>query len=143
MRRIVLLTPVVAALALIAAATGSAARGTVTLDCGTAGTFPATVTMTTNDHSVAWGVATISGGTHLIPTSFSFTATDLTAGGTVLFSATNVKGNGNGLHNQGPVLTCSTPTEFATAGELGIPANVAPPDDVIQIDMSATAVMAG
>jgi hypothetical protein len=94
-----------------------------------------------NDNSVAWGVATISAGTHLIPTSFSFSATDLTAGGTVVFSDTQAKGKGNGLSNRGPVFTCSTPSFVDTAGDLGIP-NV-PPGDVILVQMSATAILAG
>jgi hypothetical protein len=136
MRRVVLATVVVAVAAMIAAATGSASRGTDTITCG-GDTFTLTVTNTNNDNSVAWGVGTISGGKHLIPTSFSFTATDVSANNTVLFSDTQAKGNGNGQHNQAQI-TCTGSPESATAGELGIPG--VNPDDVIVFNFTVTAV---
>lgn len=137
MRRVVLVTALVAVAAMVVAGAGSAARTTDTVTCG-GETFTLTVTTTKNDNSVAWGVGTISGGTHLIPTSFSFSATDVTANNTVLFSDTEAKGNGNGQHNQ-TQLTCSGADEQTTAGALGIPG--VPADDVIVISFSVTAVL--
>ena len=136
MRRVVLAALVVVATMLIVAGTSSAARTTDTLVCG-GDTVTLTVTTTKNDNSVAWGVGTIAGGTHLIPTSFSFTATDVSAGNTVLFSDNQAKGNGNGQHNQAQITCIGTP-EQATAGELGIPG--VNPDDVIEFDFTVTAV---
>jgi PKD repeat protein len=136
MRRVVLATMLVAIAAMIAAATGSASRGTDTIKCG-GDTLTLTVTNTSNDNSVAWGVGTISGGTHLIPTSFTFTATDVTANNTVLFSDTESKGNGNGQHNQTQI-TCTGTPESATAGELGIPG--VNPADIIVFNFTVTAV---
>jgi len=120
---------------LVAAGTSSAARTTDTLTCG-GDTLTLTVTTTKNDNSVAWGVGTLSGGKHLIPTSFSFTATDLTTN-TVLFSDSQAKGNGNGMHNQAQI-SCTGQPEQATAGQLGIPG--VNPTDVIQFDFTVTAV---
>ena len=96
-----------------------------------------TVTTTTNDHSVAWGVGTVSNRLHGIPVSFSGTTTDLTTG-MVLNSFSQSKGNGNGMHNQ-PTVTCTSPPETATAGELGIPG--VDPSDVIEFDFSAQVVL--
>lgn len=93
-------------------------------------------TQTTNDQSVAWGVGTISGGSHLIPVSFSGTFTDTTTN-TLLFSFSQSKGNGNGMQNQ-PTITC-TQTTTATAGDLGVP-GVDPSDTVVQ-DFVATVIL--
>jgi hypothetical protein len=87
-------------------------------------------------NQVAWGVGTISGGDHGIPTSFSGMATDLTTG-TVLFSFSQAKGNGNGMHNE-PTITC-TQTNTATAGDLGIPG--LNPTDIVQFDLTVTVVL--
>jgi hypothetical protein len=136
MRRMLAL-PIVALVALVAASVGNAGREQQTLTCGGLGTITVTVTTTTNDHSVAWGVGTVSNRLHGIPVSFSGTATDLTTG-TVLDSFSQAKGNGNGLHNQQTV-TCTSPPETATAGELGIPG--VDPNDVIEFDFSAQVVL--
>jgi secreted trypsin-like serine protease len=136
MRRVGLATLVALVAAMIAVATASATRATDTITCGS-DTFTLTVTQTSNENSVAWGVGTISGGSHLTPTSFSFAATDVTANNTVLFSDTQAKGKGNGQHNQ-EQMTCNGTPESATAGELGIPG--VNPDDVIEITFTVTAV---
>src|SRR3954466_5101201 len=118
MRRIFAL-PLVALVALVAAGVGNAGREQQELTCTGLGTITVTVTTTTNDHSVAWGVGTVSSSLHGIPVSFSGTLTDLTTN-TQLDSFTEVKGHGNGMHNQ-EIITCSAPPEMATAGDLGIP----------------------
>ena len=128
---------VVAVVALIAAGIGNAGREQQVLTCTGLGTITVTVTTTTNDHSVAWGVGTVSSSLHGIPVSFSGTATDLTTG-TVLNSFFQAKGNGNGMHNQ-PTVACSSPPETATAGELGIPG--IDPGDVIEFDFTAQVVL--
>ena len=130
-----LVVAAIAVAALAAAGAGSAGRDQITLTCN-GEPLAVTVTSTTNDHSVAWGVATISAGSHLIPVAFSFTVTDLTTN-TLLDTFAQSKGNGNGLHNSSPV-TCTTPPETTTAGEIGIPG--LDPDDIIQIQFSAQAV---
>src|SRR5262245_46963338 len=137
MRRVVPAALLAVATTLVVAGTSSAARTTDTLTCG-GDTFTLTVTVTTtkNDHSVAWGVGTLSGGSHLIPTSFTFTATDLTTN-TVLFSGGQAKGKGNGQHNQAQI-TCNGQPEQTTAGDIGIPG--VDPNDVIELDFSVTAV---
>jgi hypothetical protein len=135
MRRYLVAAMVAAVVGLVVAATGTAARTQDTLTCGDA-QYAVTVTSTTNDNSVAWGIAKVSGGDHFIPTSFSGTGVDLTTGQT-LFSFSQAKGNGNGMHNQDQI-TCTTPTQTSTAGDLGIPG--VDPTDVIQFSFSATAV---
>ena len=121
--------------ALATAGVGNAGREQQVLTCTGLGTITVTVTTTTNDHSVAWGVGTVSSSLHGIPVSFSGTATDLTTGMALDdFSFFQAKGSGNGMHNQQTV-TCSSPPETATAGELGIPG--LDPGDVIEFDFSA------
>jgi hypothetical protein len=139
LRRIVVAAATVASFALVAANVGSAGRAQQTFNCDGLGDITFTVTTTNNEHSVAWGVGTISGGTHLIPTSFNFSAVDLTTGET-LFSDSQTKGNGQGQHNQ-PTITCTSPPETATAGELGIPG--VDPTDVVEFSFSATVVYKG
>jgi hypothetical protein len=136
MRRIVAF-PIVALIALLMASVGNAGREQQTLTCTGLGTITVTVTSTTNDHSVAWGVGTVSSSLHGIPASFSGTITDLTTN-TVLDTFFQAKGGGNGMHSQ-PTVTCTAPPETATAGELGIPG--VDPDDVIQFDFSAQVVI--
>jgi hypothetical protein len=136
MRRIFAL-PIVALVALVAASAGNAAREQQTLTCTGLGTITVTVTTTTNDHSVAWGVGTVSSSLHGIPVSFSGTVTDLTTG-TILDSFFQAKGQGNGMHNQSTI-TCTGPPETATAGELGIPG--VDPNDVIEFDLSVQVVL--
>jgi hypothetical protein len=135
LRRIISASAAAAAIALIAAGVGSAGRAQMTLICN-GEPLTVTVTQTTNDHSVAWGVGTISGGSHGIPVSFSGSATDVTTGAQV-FSFSQAKGNGNGMHNQ-PTITC-TQTHTTTAGDLGIPG--LNPSDVIEQDFTATVVL--
>ena len=129
--------PLVALVALIAAGVGNAGREQQTLTCAGLGTITVTVTTTTNDHSVAWGVGTVSSRLHGIPVSFSGTITDLTTS-TVLDSFFQAKGQGSGMHNQ-PTITCTAPPETATAGELGIPG--INPNDVIEFDLSVQVVL--
>ena len=137
MRRVLALVCVGVA-ALVVTGVGSAAREQQVLTCtGGLGTITVTVTTTTNDHSVAWGVGTVSSSLHGIPVSFSGTATDLTTG-MVLDSFVQAKGQGNGMHNQ-PTVTCTGPPETATAGDLGIPG--IDPGDVIEFDFSAEVVL--
>jgi hypothetical protein len=130
--------PIVALAALALAGVGNAGREQQELTCtGGLGTITVTVTTTTNDHSVAWGVG-IADGLLGIPVSFSGSATDL-ATNTVLDSFVQAKGHGNGMHNLGPVVDCSSPPERATAGELGIPG--IDPNDVIEFDFTAQVVV--
>jgi len=136
MRRLAAL-PLVALVALVAASIGNAAREQQQLNCVGLGTITVTVTTTTNDHSVAWGVGTVSSSLHGIPVSFSGTVTDLTTN-TVLDSFFQAKGKGNGMHNQ-PTIACSGPPETATAGELGIPG--VDPSDVVEFDFTAQVVL--
>lgn len=127
--------------ALVAAGAASAGREPQSLTCGGGlGTITVTVTTTTNDHSVAWGVGTISNSLHGIPVSFSGTATDLTTD-TVLndFSFFQAKGKGNGMHSQ-PTVACAGEPETATAGDLGGIPGVAD-TDVIQFDFTAQVVL--
>ena len=135
MRRYLTAAAVAAIVALVAAASGTAARTQDTLICGDM-TIPIIVTTTNNDNSVAWGVGTISGGDHFIPTSFSGSADDLTTGENI-GSFFQAKGKGKGMHNQSQI-TCSTQAETATAGDLGIPG--LDPGDVIQFTFTVTAV---
>lgn len=136
MRRLLVL-PVIALVALVAAAGGSAGRQQQTLTCTGLGTITVTTTSTTNDNSVAWGVGTVSSSLHGIPVSFSGTATDLTTG-EVLNSFFQAKGQGNGMHNQ-PTITCTSPPQVGTAGDLGIPG--VNPTDVVEFDFSAQVVL--
>src|SRR4029453_16616296 len=98
MRRL-LVPALVGLVALVTASVGNAGREQQTLTCTGLGTITVTVTTTTNDHSVAWGVGTVSHLLHGIPVSFSGTITDLTTN-TVLDTFFQAKGKGNGMHNQ-------------------------------------------
>jgi hypothetical protein len=129
--------PLVAMVALVAATAASAGRTQQVLDCQGLGTVTVTVTSTTNDNSVAWGTGKVSTSLHAIPVSFSGTVTDLTTG-TVLFSFSQAKGQGNGMHNQ-PSVACTSAPETDTAGDLGIPG--LNPNDVIEQDFSAQVVL--
>jgi hypothetical protein len=139
LRRISVAATAVVLLALLVTSVGSAGREQQTFNCAGLGDITFTVTTTNNDHSVAWGVGTISGGTHLIPTAFNFSAVDVTTGQT-LFSDTQSKGNGHGMHNQATI-TCTSPAETATAAELGV-GGVAP-TDMISFTFAATVVYKG
>jgi hypothetical protein len=135
MRRYVLAVAATVSVMLGTAAVATGARTPDTLICGET-QIPITVTNTTNENSVAWGVGTVGGGDHFIPTSFSGTVVDLTTGET-LDSFSEIKGNGNGLHNQAQ-LDCSTATVTASAGELGIPG--LDPDDIVDTSFFVTVV---
>jgi hypothetical protein len=137
MRRVLAL-PVVALVALVVAGVGSAAREQQTLTCEGLGTITVTVTTTNNDHSVAWGVGTVSSSLHGIPVSFTGTITDLTTQ-TQLDSFFQAKGKGNGMHNQSSI-TCSGPPEISTAGDAGGIPGVAD-SDLIEFDFSAQVVL--
>jgi hypothetical protein len=136
MKRILVVAVAAAALSAVGAA--AAAREQQTLMCN-GEPLALTVTTTNNDHSVDWGVGTISGGSHLIPTSFTFQAVDVSAGGMLLGSSTQAKGDGNGMHNQ-QAITCSQ-SQTTTAGALGIPD--LPSSDVIDLSFVVTAVPKG
>jgi hypothetical protein len=136
MRRVLFATVFSAIAALAVSGVASADRTPFTVVCG-GETLTLTVTSTTNEHGIAWGVGTISGGTHLIPTSFSFTATDLTTD-EVVFSETQMKGRGNAQRNQSTI-TCYGEPEQATAGELRIPE--VDPSDIIELTFTVTAVV--
>lgn len=124
MRRLLVL-PLVVVAALIAAGTSSAGRGQVTLTCSGYGTLTVTVTTTKNDHSVAWGTGKVSNPRLLgIPVSFSGRFVDLITGNT-LFSFTQGKGKGHGMHRQ-PTVTCTSPPVVGTAADFGIPPGVDP-----------------
>lgn len=133
MRRILVATAAAATTALVAAGVGNAGREQQTLTCTGLGTITVTVTTTTNDHSVAWGVGSDTSGLLGIPVSFSGTVTDTTAN-TVLDSFFQAKGHGNGMHNFSTV-TCTSPPETATAGDLGIPG--IDPSHIIEFDFTA------
>jgi hypothetical protein len=122
---------------LVAATAASAGRTQQVLDCQGLGTVTVTVTSTTSDNSVAWGTGKVSTSLHGIPVSFSGTVTDLSTG-TVLFSFSQAKGQGNGMHNQ-PSVACTSPPETDTAGNLGIPG--VNPGDLIEQDFSAQVVL--
>lgn len=84
----------------------------------------------------------VEGGTgHLIPTSFDFSAYDTTAG-LPLFAGDQVKGLGQGNHNQ-PTVTC-TQVETATLADFTGPGDELPPGtsltDTVQLTLVATAV---
>ena len=135
MRRVFVLAIAAMAVSIVFSGTAAAQRTQDTLICGGIA-IPITVTSTNSDNSVAWGVGTISGGDHLIPTSFSGTLVDLTTGET-LFSFSQAKGKGKGQHNQAQ-MTCTTPTDTGTAGDFGIPG--VDPDDVVQFSLTVTVV---
>jgi hypothetical protein len=136
MRRLLALS-LVLVVALLAAQAASAGREQQTLTCSGLGTITVTVTTTKNDHSVAWGTGKVSNKLHGIPVSFSGTVTDLTTN-TLLDTFFQAKGHGHGMHSQTTV-TCTSPPETATAGELGIPG--LNPNDVIEFDFSAQVVL--
>jgi hypothetical protein len=137
MRRLLAL-PLLVAVALIAAGAGNAGRQQQVLTCGTYGTLTVTVTTTKTDHSVAWGTGKVSSPRLLgIPVSFSGSVTDLTTN-TVLFTFSQAKGKGHGMHRHSTV-TCTSPPETTTAGAAGIP-NVNP-TDTVEMDFSAQVVI--
>jgi hypothetical protein len=129
--------PLVVLVALVAATAASAGRTQQVLDCQGLGTVTVTVTSTTNDNSVAWGTGKISTSLKGIPVSFSGTLTDLTTN-TVLFSFSQAKGQGSGMHNQ-PSVACASPPETDTAGDLGIPG--VNPSDIVEEDFTAQVVL--
>jgi hypothetical protein len=119
MRRLLAL-PLVALVALLAAGVSNAGREQMTLTCsGGVGTITVTVTTTKTDHSVAWGTGKVSSSLHGIPVSFSGAFINLNTG-TGLFSFTQAKGKGHGIHRQSTV-TCTAPPETGTAADFGIP----------------------
>lgn len=136
MKKLGLLLAASAASALVVAASASAARTADTVTCGDT-TYALTVTSTSNDNSVAWGVGTISGGQHLIPVRFAGSAVDLTTGET-LFAFDQAKGNGNGMHNQQQI-SCVGPADREYAGALGIPG--VDPGDLIEVTFAVDAVL--
>src|SRR5262245_18926203 len=71
-----------------------------------------------------FAAARIVGGGHLIPTSFEYSAFDVTTN-TPLVSETTAKGNGNGNHNQ-QTTTCSS-TETGPLSDFLAPGETPPP----------------
>jgi hypothetical protein len=137
MRRLFVLAIAAIVVSIVFSGTAAAQRTQDTLICGGIA-IPITVTSTNNDNAVAWGVGTISGGDHFIPTSFSGTLVDLTTGETLFsFFPAKGKGKGKGQHNQAQ-MTCTTPTDTGTAGEFGI--SGVNPDDVVQFSLTVTVV---
>lgn len=107
------------------------------------------LTIRTNNNSSSmnggWSVAQIvaGGSGHLIPTSFSLSAYDVTRK-LALFSGTQVKGNGNANHTQQTV-TCTQTMTGTLAMVLGpVPADQLPPGvrptDTVTATFTATAV---
>jgi hypothetical protein len=136
MRRLLAL-PLIAVVALFAAGVSNAGRQQMTLTCTGYGTLTVTVTTTKTDHSVAWGTGKVSSSLHGIPVSFSGAFINLNTD-TGLFSFTQAKGNGHGMHNQSAV-TCTTPPVTGTAASFGI-TGVAP-DTPVEFDFSAQVVI--
>lgn len=137
MRRLLAL-PLITVVALIAAGVSNAGREQQVLTCGTYGTLTVTVTTTKNDHSVAWGTGKVSSPRLLgIPVSFSGSLTDVSTN-TVLFTFSQAKGHGHGMHHQRTV-TCTSPPETTTAGAAGIPG--VNPNDTVQMDFTAQVVI--
>jgi hypothetical protein len=91
-----------------------------------------------------WGAAVvIDGGSGvLVPTSFSGSLYDETTR-QVIFSFEQMKGNGNGNHNQ-QTISCSD-TTVATLGDFLEPGDQVPPgtsvDDVVDFSIAVTAVV--
>jgi hypothetical protein len=137
MRRLLAL-PLVAVVALLAAGAGNAGRTQQVLTCGSYGQLTVTVTSTKSDHSVAWGTGKVSSPRLLgIPVSFSGSVIDTTTNQT-LFTFSQAKGHGHGMHRQTTV-TCTSPPTTTTAGAAGIPG--VNPTDTIQMDFSAQVVV--
>jgi len=136
MRRLLAL-PIVAVIVLLAAGVSNAGREQMTLTCTGFGPLTVTVTTTTNDHSVAWGTGKVSSSMHGIPVSFSGAFINLTTGAG-LFSFTQAKGNGHGMHNQSSV-TCTSPPETGTAASFGITG--VDPNTPVEFDFSAQVVI--
>jgi hypothetical protein len=96
-----------------------------------------------SDHG-GWSAAVvIDGGSGvLVPTSFSGSAYDDTAGQEI-FSFAESKGNGNGNHNQ-QTISCSD-TTVGTLGSLLEPGDEVPPgmsaDDIVEFTINVTAVV--
>lgn len=137
MRRLLML-PLIAAVALLAAGAANAGRIQQTLTCGSYGTLTVTTTNTKSDHSVAWGTGKVASPRLLgIPVSFSGSVTDLTTN-TVLFTFFQAKGHGHGMHRRATV-TCTSPPVTMTAGEAGIPG--VDPSDTVEQDFTAQVVI--
>jgi len=96
-----------------------------------------------SDHG-GWsaGVVIDGGSGVLVPTSFSGSAYDETAGQEI-FSFQQFKGNGNGNHNQ-QTISCSD-TTVGTLGSMLDPGEELPPgmsvDDVVDFTINVTAVV--
>ena len=127
---------------LVAAAPASAAQETQVLDCGGTQITVRTPTQNSSEHG-GWSVGqVVSGGTgHLIPTSFGFSAFDVTQG-VSLFSGTQYKGGGNANANQAQI-TCTQTTTGVLADLLG-PGEEPPPGvaltDTVTLTLTVTAV---
>jgi hypothetical protein len=135
-------TAVAVAATFAAAAPASAAPQTQQLTCDGQLLTIRTPTENSSDNG-GWSVGQIiAGGTgHLIPTSFAFSAYDVTTQ-TSLFSGTQYKGNGQANHNQQTV-TC-TQTQTGTLADLLGPGETPPPGvnltDIVTTTITVTAV---
>jgi hypothetical protein len=136
MRRLLAL-PLVALVALLAAGVSNAGREQMTLTCTGFGPLTVTVTTTKTDHSVAWGTGKVSSSMHGIPVSFSGTFVNLNTGIPV-FSFSQAKGNGHGMHHQ-PAVTCTAPPVVGTAADFGI--SGVSPSTPVEFDFSAQVVI--
>lgn len=138
-----------------AAATAACALGAV-LGAGPAQAAPSTQQISCGDQTLTirvnnnhssdnggWSAAQImAGGTgHLIPTSFTFSAYDVTTR-TTLFSQTQPKGGGNGNQNQATI-SCSQ-TQTGVLADLLSPGDAIPPGatltDIVTTSFTVTAV---
>jgi hypothetical protein len=130
------------AAALLAAAPAQAAPSVQALTCDGQQLLIRTNNNNSSDMG-GWSAAqVVSGGSGtLIPTTFEFSAYDVTVGQTI-FQGEQIKGGGNANHNQATV-TC-TQSETDTLGDLLEPGEQPPPgtsvDDEVTITLTATAV---
>lgn len=137
------ITAVTVAAAFAAAAPASAAQQSQSLTCTDLGPITvSTPTQNSSDHG-GWSVGQITAGPtgHLIPTSFTFSATDDQTGVTV-FSGSQIKGQGHANTNQ-PSVTCTQQSPAGTVGDL-FPPDMQPagtsPSDTVTFTITVTAV---
>jgi hypothetical protein len=136
-KRLALLTVLVASVSLMAAAPASAygpaapGKATLEIDCGSAGTL--LLSLATLDHANNAVGQIIDEQGLGIPTAVTFTATDETTN-TVLFSNTTPVGNGNAHPNQTTTACSFVPFAPITAAEFfgaePLPDGVAPTDTI-------------
>jgi hypothetical protein len=131
---------------LVGASTAQAAQGGLqdqSLSCDNGQELTVLTNVNNSSDMGGWqAVKIVSGGSgRLIPTAFEFSAYDDTIQAPI-FDGTQLKGGGNGLHNQ-TTITCSD-SEHATLGDLLQPGDEIPPGasltDQVTFTITATAV---